>query len=72
MLLCVMQRQAASGISSGASALGDATQQSASFLSDKAGDARDAVQDRLQSDEDRQRKEEEARRAKKKGPFGLF
>ena len=67
-----MQRSAASNISAGASALGDATQQGAGVVAAKAGEARDAVQDRLTSEEDRRKQEEEERKRKKKGPFGLF
>ncbi|KAK9847741.1 hypothetical protein WJX84_005008 [Apatococcus fuscideae] len=65
-------RQAASSISAGASTVADVTQQGASVVATKAGEAKDAVQEKLQSDEERLKKEEEARKSKKKGPFGLF
>ncbi|KAK9844319.1 hypothetical protein WJX74_000764 [Apatococcus lobatus] len=65
-------RSAASNISAGASAVGDATQQGAQVVATKAGEAKDAVQDRLTSEEDRLKQEEEERKRKKKGPFGLF
>ena len=68
----LVQRQAASSISAGASTVADVTQQGASVVATKAGEAKDAVQEKLQSDEERLKKEEEARKSKKKGPFGLF
>ena len=65
-----VQRSAASNISAGASAVGDATQHSANVVAAKAGDARDVVQDKLRSEEERQRLEEE--KQPKKKFLGLF
>lgn len=50
--------------------MGDVTQQGAHVVAAKAGDARDLVQDKLRSEEERQRIEEE--KQPKKKFLGLF